>query len=81
MVECDVSRKQLTRTTTKAAELIGLSQPGISRLIAELERSTELTLFNRDKGRLDPSEEAQALFEEVKRRYAGLEGLREFAAR
>jgi DNA-binding transcriptional LysR family regulator len=71
----------LTRTTTKAAALLGLSQPAISRLIAELERSAQLTFFNRDKGRLDPTAEALAFFEEVKRRYAGLEGLREFAAR
>ncbi|BBA43427.1 LysR family transcriptional regulator [Burkholderia aenigmatica] len=69
----------LTRTATKAAALVGTSQPGISRLIAELERSTGLTLFNRERGRLEPTTEAQSFFEEVERRYAGLESLREFA--
>jgi len=71
----------LTGTSTKAAAMLGLSQPGISRLIAELERSTQITLFNRDKGRLDPTAEAKAFFEEVERRYAGIEGLREFLLR
>jgi DNA-binding transcriptional LysR family regulator len=71
----------LTRTATKAAALAGTSQPGISRLIAELERSTQLTLFNRERGRLEPTAEALAFFEEVERRYAGLDSLREFAVR
>jgi DNA-binding transcriptional LysR family regulator len=71
----------LTRTATKAAQLVGTSQPGISRLIAELERSTKLTLFNRERGRLEPTAEAMTFFEEVERRYAGLDNLREFAVR
>ncbi|AKJ67222.1 hypothetical protein PATSB16_08630 [Pandoraea thiooxydans] len=71
----------LTRTATKAAQLVGTSQPGISRLIAELEKSTKLTLFNRERGRLEPTAEAFAFFEEVERRYAGLDNLREFALR
>jgi DNA-binding transcriptional LysR family regulator len=69
----------LTRSSTKAAQLIGTSQPGVSRLIAELERSTKLTLFSRDRGRLEPTETAIALFGEVQRRYAGLDNIREFA--
>lgn len=70
----------LTRTTTRAAQLLGLSQPGISRLIGECERDTGLTLFNRDRGRLEPTPQASLLFEEVERRYAGLENIREFAS-
>lgn len=69
----------LTRTTTKAAQVLGTSQSGISRLIVDLERSTRLTLFNRSRGRLEPTAEAFALFEEVERRYAGLDNIREFA--
>lgn len=69
----------LTRTTTNAAALIGVSQPAISRLLAELESLTNLTLFDRQRGRLEPTREAHLFFEEVQRRYAGLEYLREFA--
>ncbi|SDV48803.1 DNA-binding transcriptional regulator, LysR family [Chitinasiproducens palmae] len=69
----------LTRTTTKAASLIGGSQSGISRLLSELETLTNLTLFDRQRGRLVPTREAMLLFEEVQRRYAGLDNLREFA--
>ena len=69
----------LTRTTTKAAQVLGTSQSAVSRLVADLERSTRLTLFDRARGRLEPTAEALALFEEVERRYAGLENIREFA--
>lgn len=69
----------LTRTTTKAAQVLGTSQSAVSRLVADLERLTRLTLFDRARGRLEPTAEALALFEEVERRYAGLENIREFA--
>jgi len=69
----------LTRTTTRAAQLLGMSQPGISRLIGECERATGLTLFSRERGRLEPTPQASLLFNEVQRRYAGLENIREFA--
>jgi len=69
----------LTHTTTKAAALIGTSQSAISRLLGELEQLTHLTLFDRQRGRLFPTAQAQMLFEEVQRRYAGLDYLRDFA--
>lgn len=71
----------LTRTSTKAAQLIGSSQSAVSRLVSDLERITGLALFNRERGRLEPTREAQALFDEVQRRYAGLDDLREFTSR
>jgi DNA-binding transcriptional LysR family regulator len=39
-------------TTALAAELLNLSQSGVSRLIAQLEKEIDLDLFERDKGRL-----------------------------
>jgi DNA-binding transcriptional LysR family regulator len=63
----------------QAAKLTGVSQPGISRLIAELERLSGLKLFDRTRGRLSPTAEAYSLLEEVERRYAGLQAIREFA--
>ena len=47
-----------TGTVTGAAEALGISQPGVSNLIAQLERQTKLTLFERARGRLVPTPEA-----------------------
>lgn len=38
--------------TTKAAEILRLSQPAISKSIKELEKGLRITLFDREKGRL-----------------------------
>lgn len=63
----------------QAAKMVGISQPAISRLIAEMERETELVLFDRTSGRLRPLDAAKQLLEEVDRRYAGLEAIRQYA--
>lgn len=51
--------------TTKVAEEIGLSQPAISKSIKELERELSVTLFLREKGRMQLTETGQYLLEEV----------------
>src|SRR5256885_11015014 len=48
-----------------AAERLGLSQPGISRLLAQLEQDLGLRLFIREKGRLVPTQEAEALLHDA----------------
>lgn len=48
-------------TTTAAADRLGLSQSAISRSIGNLEARTGLTLFEREAGRLRPTEEAVRL--------------------
>ena len=55
----------LTGSMNGAAKLLFVSQPAISRLIAHTEQSLGLPLFERDKGKLTPTPEAQRLFEEV----------------
>ena len=60
-------------TVTGAAEALGISQPGISNLIAELERQTKLKLFERQRGRLVPTPEASVLFQEVDTVVRGLD--------
>lgn len=59
-------------TTTRAAEVLHISQPAVSRLISDLEYYVGFDLFTRRKGKLDPTPEAHALFEEVERSFAGL---------
>lgn len=54
-----------TGTVTGAAEALGISQPGISNLLAELERQTGLNLFERLHGRLVPTPEAELMHREV----------------
>ncbi|MCT9119169.1 LysR substrate-binding domain-containing protein [Cupriavidus gilardii] len=64
--------------TAAAAELY-TSQPNISRMIAQLEHSTGLTLFARNAGRLTPTEEGLAFLREVERAFVGLEALKDAA--
>ncbi len=62
-----------TGTVTGAAEQLGISQPGISNLLSQLERQTRLKLFERSKGRLLPTPEAGVLFQEVDTVVRGLD--------
>ncbi|WP_037315781.1 LysR family transcriptional regulator [Ruegeria halocynthiae] len=62
-----------TGTVTGAASVLGISQPGISNLLSQLERETRLTLFERNKGRLLPTPEADLLFREVDTVVRGLD--------
>src|SRR5690606_24438685 len=52
-------------TTTQAADALGLTQPAISGLIAGLEKSLQVKLFERAKGRLWPTPEAHQLVGEA----------------
>ena len=62
----------LTKSITRAAESLFVSQPAVSRLISDLERSVQFSLFHRIKKRLVPTPEAKALYEEVERSFVGL---------
>lgn len=62
-----------TGTVTGAATLLGISQPGISNLLAQLERETRFKLFERVKGRLIPTPEAGVLYQEVDTVVRGLD--------
>lgn len=62
-----------TGTVTGAAVLLGISQPGISNLLAQLERETRFKLFERVKGRLIPTPEAGVLYQEVDTVVRGLD--------
>lgn len=62
-------------STAAAARELHTSQSSVSRLIVQLEGDTRLTLFERTGGRLIPTLEAKALFQEVERAFVGLKNL------
>ncbi|WP_296250938.1 LysR substrate-binding domain-containing protein [Pseudomonas sp. UBA4194] len=64
---------------TAAADVLYTSQPNVSRLIAQLELSTGLTLFKRAGVRLIPTQAGQAFFQEVERAFVGLDSLKHSA--
>ncbi len=66
-------------SVTGAAKILNVSQPGVSRLIGDLEQSIGLKLFQRRKGRLHPSMEGVNFYEELERSYAGMERLQQAA--
>lgn len=69
----------MAQTTIRAAELLGVSQPAISRLLTQLEASLRLTLFDRTSGRLQPTPEARLIYEEIQRTFASVDKIREIA--
>lgn len=66
----------LTGSVTGAAGMLHSSQPTISRELARMEQLAGLPLFDRQRGRLQPTRQALALFEEVQRAYHGMERIR-----
>lgn len=66
-------------STVKAAEMLKISQPAVTRLISALEESTQLLLFTRKKRRLQPTQEAISFYQEVQRSFIGFEKLRKAA--
>lgn len=63
----------MRRTVTGAAEMLGVTQPVVTRLIAELEKRMSIALFDRARGRLSPTPEASLLFEDVHRSLIAIE--------
>jgi DNA-binding transcriptional LysR family regulator len=59
-------------TVSRAAEALEISQPAASKLLAHLQDSTGLRLFERHKGRLVPTPQGMRLYEEIERIFAGV---------
>ena len=57
-------------TMTRAAHMLEISQPAVSRLIADLTEALGFALFDRRDGRLAPTQEARLLLPDVKRSLA-----------
>lgn len=60
---------------TAAANALNVSQPAVSRLIADLEASLGFPLLLRLGGKAQPTQEAHELFQEVERLFYGLDRL------
>lgn len=63
----------LSGSISKAAELLHVSQPAISRLLSHTESRIGFVLFERIKGRLCPTPEARRLYVEVENVYQGVQ--------
>ncbi|ABE46237.1 LysR substrate-binding domain-containing protein [Polaromonas sp. JS666] len=61
------------RSVTGAAEMLEVTQPVVTRLIADLEERIAIPLFTRTKGRLVPTPEAALLFKDVHQSLVGIE--------
>ncbi len=65
-----------TGAIARAARLLGVSQPAASKLIKHAEQQLGFRLFERIKGRLVPTREAEVLAPEVEKVFRQLEQLR-----
>jgi DNA-binding transcriptional LysR family regulator len=60
---------------TKAAEVLGISQPAVSRLIVDFEHAVGLRLFSRQRGGAEPTDDGRMFFVQVEKLFVGLEEL------
>jgi DNA-binding transcriptional LysR family regulator len=74
--QIEVIRAVMLRgTISGAAEHLGVSAPGISRLIKHTEETLGIRLFERRAGLFVPSVEAEAVFDQIRAVYKGVESL------
>jgi DNA-binding transcriptional LysR family regulator len=69
----------LARSVSGAAKALHVSQPAISRLVSHTEQRLGFRLFERIKGRLYPTPEAEQLFGEVDAVYSGVQRINQVA--
>jgi DNA-binding transcriptional LysR family regulator len=67
-------------SASRAAELLGVTQPAISRCIAELERELGFALFDRIRSRMVPTFEGRMFFREVDTHFLAMAKLEAAAA-
>jgi DNA-binding transcriptional LysR family regulator len=80
MRQCEVFRVVVeTGSVTEAANRLNVTQPAVSKIIAQLEHDLGFRAFLREHRRLVPTREAQALYNEVERAFVSLDYLTRFA--
>lgn len=70
----------LMGSISDAARALGVSQPGVTRMIRNVESRLGIPLFLRRKGKLIATAEAQTLYREVQRVYQGIQAVQDVAA-
>ena len=70
----------LTGTVSAAARLLHVTQPAVTQTLQHAELQLGYALFTRQRNRLVPTREAQALYPEVQRLMSQLESVRRIAA-
>ncbi|VTU39552.1 HTH-type transcriptional activator CmpR [Variovorax sp. PBS-H4] len=70
----------LTGSVSAAARLINITQPAVSRTLQHAELQLGFPLFQRAKGRLTPTTEAQALYPHIERLFEQLDEVQRLAA-
>ena len=68
-----------TGSMTTAAQMMGVTQPAVSRLIRDLEATLELQLFVRSGAGITATADAITFFNEVERSFVGLQHLEQTA--
>jgi len=68
-----------TGSITNAAKLLHVSQPSVSKVLSHAEMQLGFNLFERIKGRLIPTEEAEMLFDEVDKIYQQMRSIKNTA--
>ncbi|WP_087718193.1 LysR family transcriptional regulator [Salinicola salarius] len=68
-------------TVTAAAQRMRTAQPGVTRLLKQLEHDVGFALFERVRGRLTPTPEARLFHREVVSVWRGIDHLRDTATR
>ena len=61
-----------TGKVTSAAQVLGTTQPSVSKHIADLEHAAGFEMFERQGRQVVPTPEARALYEEVERSFVGM---------
>lgn len=62
---------------SKAAELLGVSQPAVSRLVSDFQEAVGFKLFRRLRNGAEPTKDARHLFDQVEKLFVGLEELQQ----
>lgn len=63
----------------RAAEVLHVSPPAISKVLAQAAKASGFALFERVKNRLIPTPEAQQLYEEIDQLWSGVERVRDIS--
>jgi len=66
-------------TVSRAAEVMHISQPAVSKLLQSFERATGFKVFDRQQGRLTPTAEGLMLYGDVQRVFSGAAEIRRAA--